>query len=62
MFNQKNWSVQQEIEKRAQKESLVAWAAQDTSPILPKFEKSAKVELTSGVWNLVKNSIYQFRP
>lgn len=47
-----NWSVQNEIRKRAQREADYAWAISNTNTELPKYE-TPKVEKNKRAWGLL---------
>ncbi len=56
-----NWSVQNEILKRAQRESNHEWSKTETPP-LPHFEKPPKIKLTAGLVNFAKTLLLNLRP
>ena len=64
MFNKKNWSVQQEIQKRANLESEVEYWANFNRPSLPKFEKTTKVKYKGivGWYIFTKDVLNELRP
>ncbi len=53
-FNTKNWNIQDEIAKRAKKESDYLWSISNTNVELPKYEKVARVPLSAGLYNMLK--------
>lgn len=55
-----DWSVQQEIIKRAQKESEYQWSFTENPP-LPRYQE-VRLKKSAGVWNFIKHNIAEFRP
>lgn len=52
-----NWSVGQEIKKRANKEAEVEFWDKLTLPPLPKFIPTRVQPLSAGIWNLVRQML-----
>ena len=60
-----NWSIQNEIQKRVQRESNFDWAKTENSP-LPKNQPITIIKNNVGYYNLIKgvlrSSLNQLRP
>ena len=57
-----NWSIQSEIQKRAQKESEVEWATSNTDPKLPKYEKPRHQKFVAVLYNFIKTNVLELKP
>lgn len=58
-----NWSIRDQIQKRANIESDYRWATTTTAPQTPKVEsKRTKMTLTVGIANFIKSSVLELRP
>ena len=61
-----NWSVKNEILKRAQRESEHNWAISNSNSNpnleLPKYEKVKVVENSPGWYNLIMNTLRELKP
>lgn len=57
------WSVHNEIQKHAQRESDYRWAITTRAPKTPKVESTrVKMTLSAGIANFIKSSVYELRP
>ncbi len=50
-----NWSIKNEIAKRANRESDYEWAQKKERTPFPPFKKPKREPLSAGVYNLVRN-------
>lgn len=53
-FNFKNFSIQQEILKRVQREDMIQWSISNTNLELPKYEKPFIKRNSVGWLNLLR--------
>jgi hypothetical protein len=61
-LNKANWSIQDEIQKRANLESNYDWANRKEEVTLPRYTPTEAPKLDAGVWNMAMNLLNQLKP